>query len=415
MDHPFIPFHKPSIGEEEIAEVAETLRSGWLTTGPKTAQFEREFAQYTHARHALAVNSCTAAMHLALAALEIGRGDEVITSPMTFCATVNTILHVGATPVLADIDRTGNIDAQCVEAKITTRTRALMPVHLGGLACDTRALGVIAARHSLRVIDDAAHAVGTIHENWPIGAAEAPYAGDASCFSFYATKNMTTGEGGMVTANDAGLADRMRVLCLHGISKDAWGRYTEKGNWFYEVLEPGFKYNLSDLQSAIGIHQLRKLEAFIAARQRLAKQYAAMLGDLDEIELPPDAPTGSRHAWHLYAIRLRLDRLRISRDEFIDRMRAHGIGVSVHFIPIPLHPLFRKQGHRAADCPKAVDYYRRVISLPIYPALTDEQQRRVVEVIKSIVHASRLKRWTAASEEDGEVLSQVPALAGDRL
>ncbi len=261
----YIPFNLPTIGEEEIAEVVATLRSGWLTTGPRTAQFEREFRAYVQAPHALAVNSCTAGLHLALAALGIGKGDEVITTPLTFCATVNTILHVGATPVLADIRADGNIDPEAIESRITERTRAIVPVHIGGLPCEMDAIWDLARRHDLRVVEDAAHAIGSQYKGLPIGGGFPPKrrCSDVVAFSFYATKNLTTGEGGMVTTHREALLERMRILCLHGISKDAWNRYSEKGNWYYEVVECGFKYNLSDLQSAIGIHQLRRQEKFI--------------------------------------------------------------------------------------------------------------------------------------------------------
>ena len=279
-----VPFHRPSIGQEEIDEVVRTLESGWLTTGPRTAEFERDFRSYLGVPSALAVNSCTAAMHLALAALKIGPGAEVITTPLTFCATVNVILHVGATPVLADVGPDGNIDPASVEACITDRTRAIIPVHLGGLPVDMDPIWDIARRKRLYVIEDCAHAVGAHYKGWPIGAGN-PARGlysDAAAFSFYATKNLTTGEGGMVTSHNGKFADDMKVLCLHGISKDAWNRYTDKGNWFYEVLEPGFKYNLSDIQSAIGIHQLRKLDGFIETRRRYAELYNELLGDVAE-------------------------------------------------------------------------------------------------------------------------------------
>src|SRR5262249_11786469 len=252
-----IPFHRPSIGQEEIDEVASTLKSGWLTTGPRTAQFEKEFRSYINAPHALAVNSCTARLHLGLAGLNIGPGAEVITRPITFCATVNVIMHVGAPPVLADIGQDGNIDPSCIATLITGRTRAIIPVHLAGLPCDMDAIWELARRYRLRVVEDCAHAAGAQYRGWPIGAGR-PEIGahsDVCAFSFYATKNLTTGEGGMVTTHDDNLIDVMRMLCLHGISKDAWNRYSDRGNWFYQVLAAGFKYNLSDIQAAIGLHQ----------------------------------------------------------------------------------------------------------------------------------------------------------------
>src|SRR5579863_6264984 len=260
MNLPFIPFARPDYADAEVAEVADAIRSGWVTTGPKTAQFEREFREYAGARHALAVNSCTAGLHLALAALGMGPGDEVITTPLTFCATVNVILQVGATPVLADIGPDLNIDPAAVERVITARTRAILPVHIAGLPCDMRSIWEIARRHGLKVVEDAAHAAGSRLDGLPIGGGGS----DAVAFSFYATKNLSTGEGGMVVTPDSALEERMRLLCLHGISRDAWNRYSEKGNWYYEVVACGFKYNLSDILAALGLVQLRKLEAMTA-------------------------------------------------------------------------------------------------------------------------------------------------------
>jgi dTDP-4-amino-4,6-dideoxygalactose transaminase len=317
----FIPFHVPTIGDEEISEVVSTLRSGWLTSGERTARFEREFRAYTGCRYALAVNSCTAGLHLALAALGIGPDDEVITTPLTFCATVNTIIHVGATPVLADTGADGNIDPDSIESRITPRTRAIIAVHLGGLPCRMDRIWEIARWHGLKVVEDAAHATDAQFAGLAPGAASPNSASDAVAFSFYATKNITTGEGGMVTTNDQRLAERMRVLCLHGISRDAWNRYTEKGSWYYEVLEPGFKYNLSDIQSAIGIQQLKKIERLHALRSAYVGIYNRRLADVAELEMPSDCDYG-RHAWHLYMLRLHLDRLDIGRDQFINELRG---------------------------------------------------------------------------------------------
>ena len=393
----FIPFHVPSIGEEEINEVIATLRSGWLTTGPRTAQFEQEFRAYVGSPHALAVNSCTAGLHLALAALKVGPGDEVITTPMTFCATVNTILHVGATPVLADVGSDGNIDAASVAERITNRTRALIPVHLAGLPCEMEALWSLAQRRGLHVIEDAAHAVGSHYRGQPIGAGD-PATGvrsDAVAFSFYATKTMTTGEGGMVTTHDDSLAESLRILCLHGISKDAWNRYADKGNWYYQVLESGFKYNLSDIQSAVGLHQLRKLEQFIEVRTAYARRYHEGLADVAEVELPPER-SSCRHSWHLYMLRLNLEKLEIDRDEFIRALRQRNIGTSVHFIPIPLHPFFAPYAGRPENrCPRALGLYPRLISLPLYPAMTAEQVDSVVAAVKEIVWAARKAKLVA--------------------
>jgi dTDP-4-amino-4,6-dideoxygalactose transaminase len=392
-DRKFIPFHVPSIGEEEIAEVVATLRSGWLTTGERTARFEKNFKTYVGAQHALAVNSCTAGLHLALAASDIGPGDEVITTPLTFCATVNTILHVGATPVLADILPDGNINPASIAKRITSRTRAIVPVHLGGFPCRMDEIWKIARRHNLVVVEDAAHATDTQYR----GAAPGSSAGasQAVAFSFYATKNMTTGEGGMVTCNDQQLADRMRVLCLHGISKDAWNRYSEKGSWYYEVTENGFKYNLSDVQSAIGIHQLAKIERFHALRSAYVGVYNRRLMDVEEVEIPPACDYG-RHAWHLYAVRLNLDKLTIPRDEFINELRRRGVGASVHFIPIPLHPFFSQwAAQKRNQCPKALGLYERLISLPLYPSLDMEQLNYIADSVQEIARANARRRLVA--------------------
>ena len=387
----YIPFNVPSIGDEEISEVVSTLRSGWLTTGPRTTQFEAELKNYVQAPWALGVNSCTAGLHLALAALGIGPGDEVITTPLTFCATVNTIMHVGATPVLADVGEDGNIDPSSIGQRVSKRTRAILPVHLGGLSCDMGAIWGLARERGLAVVEDAAHAIGTHYRGFPIGAGD-PARGtfsDAVVFSFYATKNLTTGEGGMVTTHKEALLEKMRLLCLHGISKDAWNRYSEKGNWYYEVVECGFKYNLSDIQSAIGIHQLRKQETFIETRDKQARLYNQLLGDVDEVELPPRSPF-CRHSWHLYALRLKLDLLEIDRSEFIQQLREKGIGASVHFIPIPLHPYFSAlAGLTHNHCPKALEIYPRLVSLPLYPAMSEEQVIYVAREVRNILLGAR--------------------------
>jgi dTDP-4-amino-4,6-dideoxygalactose transaminase len=383
----YIPFSVPEIGEEEIAEVVNTLKSGWLTSGVKTQQFEKEFREYTGAKQSLALNSCTAALHVAMIALDIKPGDEVITTPLTFCATVNTILHVGAKPVLADIGEDGNIDPIEIERKITNKTKAILPVHLAGLPCEMDAIWKLARVHKLKVIEDAAHAVGTHYRGKHIGSATSK--SDAVAYSFYATKNLTTGEGGMVTTNSKALLDRMRILALHGIGRDAWNRYGRHGSWFYEVLEAGFKYNLSDLQSSIGIHQLRKLEQFAQIREQRAALYSHLLRDVEEIELPATR-ANTRHAWHLYALRLRLDKLKIDRNQFIEQLRERNIGTSVHFIPIPLHPYYSSwAGKRAAACPKAIEMYNRLVSLPMYPGLSEEKVFRIADEIRKIIGSAK--------------------------
>lgn len=393
--HPYIPFHSPSVGDEEVQEVSAALRSGWITTGPRTAQFEKEFAGYVRAPFALALNSCTAGLHVALAALGIGSGDEVITTPLTFCSTVHTILHVGARPVLADIGPDGNIDPEEIARAITPRTRAILPVHFAGLACEMGAIWDLARRHGLFVVEDAAHAAGTQYRGYPIGRSSAENgfdASDAVAFSFYATKNMTTGEGGMVTTPRESLAARMRMLSLHGMNRDAWNRYSSRGNWYYEVVDAGFKYNLTDLQSAMGIHQLRKLDSFNETRRRYAALYNELLAGIDELELPPDDPRGG-HSWHLYVLRLNLDRLKIDRQQFIEELRSRNIGASVHFIPIPLHPYFARL-ELGGQSRRALALYPRIISLPIYPAMTEEQVRYVAESVKEIVCANKTSGHT---------------------
>jgi dTDP-4-amino-4,6-dideoxygalactose transaminase len=396
----FIPFHVPSIGDEELRAVQDTLRSGWLTTGPRTALFEQEFAAYVHAPYAVAVNSCTAGLHLALAALGVGKGDEVITTPLTFCSTVHTILQVNAKPVLADVALDGNIDPDEIAKAITSRTRAIVAVHLAGLPCAMNAIWELARRHGLFVVEDAAHAVGSRYEGRPIGMAgdEGDHnASDVVVFSFYATKNMTTGEGGMITTARESLAARMRLLSLHGMSRDAWNRYSESGRWHYEVVDTGFKYNLTDIQAALGIEQLRKLESFIETRARYAKIYNEAFAGLEEVELPADRPR-DRHSWHLYILRLNLDRLSISRQDFIDELSQRGVGTSVHFIPIPLHPYFARLSLPGRLCPQALNLYSRSVSLPLYPAMTEEQVHYTAGCVKEILAAGRCRSHELVSE-----------------
>src|SRR5262249_25908990 len=308
-----------------------------------------------------------------------------------------------AVPVLADIEADGNISPASIAERTTERTRCIVPVHLAGLPCDMEAIWALARAHGLSVIEDAAHAVGSHYRGIPIGssASEGMPRSDAVAFSFYATKTMTTGEGGMVTTHRQDLAETMKVLCLHGISKDAWDRYSDRGTWFYEVLESGFKYNLSDIQSAIGIHQLRKLETFIGVRARYAALYKTALENIDELELP-QTHDDRRHSWHLYAIRLKLNALTIDRKAFIDALKARGIGTSVHFIPIPMHPFFRSHAARPQNaCPRALALYARLVSLPLYPAMTEEQVNRVASAIKEIVHTSKRRTMVAVTGTGG--------------
>jgi len=404
MSHFFIPFSRPEIDNAEIDEVVRTLRSGWLTTGARTAQFETEFRDYVGAGHALAVNSGTAALHLALAALGIGPGDEVITTALTFCATVNVVIHVGATPVLADVQSDGNIDPSSVVRRISPRTRAIIPVHFAGAPCDMERIWSLAKKHHLFVIEDAAHAAGTFYQDRHVGSKDFP--SNAVAFSFYATKNMTTGEGGMVTANDETLVNRMRSLALHGINKDAWGRYRENGNWYYEVLEAGFKYNLSDIQSAIGIHQLHKLERFIERRRQYAEIYNGAFAHIEQLEVPEPARNG-RHSWHLYVLRLNLDKLTIDRAGFISELQKSNIGTSVHFIPVPLHPFFKA---RAAlpenECPECLKLYNCLVSLPLYPSMTEEEVFYVADSVRQI--AAKFGKIKAAVRTDQYEAGKLP-------
>jgi dTDP-4-amino-4,6-dideoxygalactose transaminase len=398
----FIPFHRPSIGEEEINEVEATLRSGWLTTGPRVAKFEHDFSEQLGGAHAVAVSSATAALHLALAALNVHAGDEVITTPLTFCATVHAILHVGATPVLADIADDGNIDPAEIENKITPRTRAIIPVHFAGLPCELNEIWALARRRGLYTIEDAAHAAGAHYNCRPIGAVPGVNgpASDAVAFSFYATKNITTGEGGMITTHRQDLAQTIRMLALHGTTLNAWSRYTEQGDWHYDVAAHGFKYNLSDIHAAIGIHQLRKLDGFIECRTKLASLYNREFRDMEELEAPPDNPR-CRHAWHLYVLRLNLDRLRIDRAEFIRELRIRNIGTGVHFIPIPMHSYFRMLGLSNRACPRAMELYPRILSLPLYPAMTEDQIHYVARSVKEIVYRARRARFIPVDTRRG--------------
>lgn len=376
----FLPFSPPAISEEEVAAVADTLRSDWITTGPKTRRFESEFAHYLGAENALALNSCTAGLHLALVALGIGPGDEVITTPMTFCSSVNVIEHVGARPVLADIEPdTLAIDPVRVAEVITSRTRAIMPVHYAGHPVDLAPLLALARAHNLYIIEDAAHALPATYQGQHIGTI-----GDLTAFSFYATKNLTTAEGGMLTGAPE-LIDRARVLSLHGMSRDAWKRYDANGSWYYEVVAPGFKYNMTDIQAAIGLVQLQRLETMQRRRREIVAQYSAAFGQLDALQTPTER-SESESAWHLYVLRLNLDTLTIDRARFIEELRARNIGTSVHFIPIHLHPFYRdKYGFAPDDFPIAYREYQRLISLPLHPGLSDEDVQDVIGAVTDIV------------------------------
>ncbi|MBI1896294.1 MAG: DegT/DnrJ/EryC1/StrS aminotransferase family protein [Acidobacteria bacterium] len=402
MRNSFLPYALPYIGEEEIAEVADSLRSGWVTTGPKVKRFEQEFAAYVGAKHAVAVNSCTAALHTSLAALDVGYGDEVIVPTLTFCATANVIVHLGATPVIVDVDPDFQMSPEAVRRAISPRTKAVIPVHYGGQACGLREILDLADRHGLPVVEDAAHAAGAESEGARIGSH-----GHAVCFSFYATKNLTTGEGGMITTNNDRLARRLRSLSLHGMSRDAWKRYTEAGSWYYEVLEAGYKYNMTDVQAALGIHQLRRLDGFIARRQQIAAGYDQALSELPEILLPRRLP-GRNHTFHLYPIRLEAGRLRLNRSQFIDELRARNIGASVHFIPLHRHPFYRERyGYRPEQFPVCEQIYRGLLSLPLYPKMTDQDVKDVIAAVRNIVASHRIP--AGRFSEKGVLRATIPA------
>jgi dTDP-4-amino-4,6-dideoxygalactose transaminase len=379
----FLPFSLPEIGEEEISEVADTLRAGWLTTGPKTKRFEEEFARYIGSNvEALAINSATAGLHLALEAVGVGPGDKVITTPYTFTATAEVIRYLGANPVFVDVlEDTLNIDPDAIEAATTGLTKAVIPVHFAGLACEMELILQISRRHGLKVIEDAAHALPATSGGRLIGTLRS----DATVFSFYATKTLATGEGGMIVTRNPELAARCRVMRLHGIDRDAFDRYRSNAPaWFYRVVAPGFKYNMTDVAAAIGIQQLRKLDRFLRRREELALRYDERLRDVC-LRLPANALPGEVHAWHLYVVRLE-DDAPISRDDFINEMASEGIGTSVHFIPLHLHPYWRDTyGLRPEDFPNATRAYKCVVSLPLYTRMTEADQDRVIRAARSIL------------------------------
>ena len=437
----FLPFHSPTIEEDEIAEVVDTLRSGWITTGPKTKQFEEEFARYIGCKHAIAVNSGTAALHLALDAAGIKAGDEVLVPTLTFAATAEVVLYLKATPILVDCKKdTFNIDPDRIEEIILklkaegsklkaknpnlkaegspveyashstgqARVKAIVPVHFGGLPCDMDMILKIAEKYDLKVIEDAAHALPAKCRIKDSGLKDAGLEkpssvyrlpltkkvgtiGDITAFSFYANKNITTGEGGMITTENDEYAEKMRIMSLHGISKDAWKRYMAEGSWYYEIIYPGHKYNITDIASAIGIHQLRKCDRFYERRKEIAKMYTEGLADLEEIIIPPGSLSFTnhdyQHAWHLYVILIRPELLKINRSQFIEKLKKKNIGTSVHFMPLHLHPYYRNTfGYRRGDFPNAEYIFDRCVSLPIYPKMRDDDVGYVIEAIREIVH-----------------------------
>ena len=380
---PFIIFGAPDIGDDEVAEVEDALRSGWLGTGPRVARFESDFANYkgVEAGQVAAVNSCTAGLHVSMIAAGLNPGDEVLTTAMTFCATANAIIHAGATPVPVDIDPVSqNIDVELMRDRITERTRAIVPVHFAGRPCDMDAILALAEEHELVVIEDCAHAIETQWKGQTAGTF-----GDFGCFSFYVTKNITTGEGGMVLAKSEADIERIKVLALHGMTKDAWHRFGDEGYKHYQVVEAGFKYNMMDLQAAIGIHQLRRIEASWQRRREIWDRYQRAFAKMPVV-LPADPETGTRHAYHLYTIRIDSAEAGLARDEFITAMSQSGIGVGVHYLSLASHPHYQERyGWRPNDYPAAQAVSETTVSLPLSSKLTDADVERIVETVEHVL------------------------------
>lgn len=401
-----VPFFRPSITEAEIDEVVACLRSGWLTTGPRVKQFETEFAAAVRGKHAIAVNSCTAALHLAVEALGLRSGHGVLVPTMTFAATAEVVRYMGAVPILVDCDPfTGNVDLADAAAKLddlragrlpTTLDRTMpvvgfIPVHVGGLMMDVAALQAFATRHKLWLIEDAAHAFPAAWRRDGQSAWQqcGENTSQVACYSFYANKTITTGEGGMAVTDDEALAERMRIMSLHGLSKDAWGRYSGGGTWDYRIIAPGFKYNMTDVAAAIGIHQLRRGEALRRQREELALELTAALADIDELELPP-VPADRVHSWHLFPVRLRLERLRIDRHQMMEELRQRGVATSVHWRPLHLHTYYEETfGWKPEQLPRATAAWQRLISLPLFPGMTADEVAHLVSVLHDVCREFR--------------------------
>jgi dTDP-4-amino-4,6-dideoxygalactose transaminase len=377
----YIVFGAPQITEAEISEVVDSLRSGWIGTGPKVARFEEKFRNYVGSEYAVALNSCTAGLHLSLLVADLRPGDEVITTPMTFCASVNTILHAGATPVLVDCDRdTQLIDPQRIEDAITERTRAILPVHLCGRPCDMEAIGDIAQRHNLVVIEDAAHAIECVTHGRKVGAIS-----PLTCFSFYVTKNVITGEGGMVTTDNPEYADKIKMYGLHGMSRDAWKRFSDSGYKHYQVVYPGFKYNMMDIQAAIGLHQMDRVEENWQRRDEIWKFYNEAFADLPVTLPAPDEPD-TIHARHLYTLMVDQERTGMTRDEFMQAMHQRGIGTGVHYNSVHLHEYYHNAfGYQPQDYPNAQWISERTVSIPLSPALSNVEIERIIDTVHSIL------------------------------
>jgi len=382
----FLPFALPDLDESELLAIKEVLDSGWITTGPKTRQFEHEFGARVGAKHAIAVNSCTAAMHLALEAIGLERGDDVITTPYTFAASAEVIRYFDARPVFVDIDAvTLNMRGDLLEKAFTSRTKAVIPVHIAGLPADMDSISAVARRHGVPVIEDAAHAFPSTYQSQCIGSIS-----EFTCFSFYATKSITTGEGGMICTDNDAWAERCRIMALHGISKDAWKRYTAEGSWYYEVVAPGYKYNMTDVAAAMGLAQLAKAERMWQRRRAIATAYTKAFEGRAELQVPFGGEDG-QHAWHLYLLRLNLEKMSIDRTRFINELKQRNIGSSVHFIPLHIHPYYRETyGYRPDDFPTAHAEYQRAISLPIYSKMSDADVQDVINAVSEIVDSNRV-------------------------
>jgi perosamine synthetase len=380
-----IPFHKPYITEDEISGVLNALRSGWITMGPTTVEFEERFKEYIGSRNAVSMNSCTACLHLALKVIDLKEGDEVIVPAVTFTATAEVITYFNARPVLVDVDKeTCNIDVTQIGKKIAKRTRAIIPVHYAGQPCDMDEILHIAKEYNLFVIEDAAHAIPAWYKKRKIGTL-----GDMTCFSFYATKPLTTGEGGMVTTENDEWADKLKILRLHGISKDAWKRYTNEGSWYYEVVDAGYKYNTTDIQAALGLAQLKKVDWMYEKRKEISEKYTEAFQSLREV-ITPYVKDDRKSAWHLYVIKLNLEMLTVGRNQFIEELKNRGIVTSVHFIPLYRHPYYQDIfNYKPVEFPSSEWVYERIISLPIYPGMTEENVQYVIGAVEDVVKKFR--------------------------
>jgi perosamine synthetase len=380
-----VPFHKPHINDDEVSEVLDAIRSGWLTMGPKTIKFEEQFRDYVGSGNAVSMNSCTACLHLALKAVDLKEGDDVIVPAMTFTATAEVVTYFKARPVLVDIDEeTFNIDPAEIQKKMTRKTKAVIPVHFAGQPCDMDEINDIAGFHNSYVIEDAAHAFPALYKYRTIGSY-----GDITCFSFYATKTLSTGEGGMATTDNDEFAEKMRILRLHGISKDAWKRYSAEGSWYYEVTDAGYKYNMTDIQASLGLAQLKKSDWMWKRREEIALQYNEAFKACEEL-VTPIVKADRDSAWHLYVLKLNLEMLRINRSRFIEELKGRGIGTSVHFIPLYRHPFYSSTfGYEPKDFPKSEHAYERILSLPIYPAMTHVDVNDVIESVEDVIRKFR--------------------------